>query len=142
MKKTPKSERSELSMFEFDPNLTQQEFDYRFFEQVLSRNADHIDVLRRMAEIFSRRGQHAQAVPLDKRLAQLLPHDSVVHYNLACSLACTDCIAEALQALAHAIEYGYDDLTHMETDADLEALRNEPRYRELVEQCLHRLAKS
>jgi hypothetical protein len=58
----------------------------------------------------------------------------VVYYNLACSYALTGQKDEALGALREALELGYRDLEHIRQDQDLEILRGDRRYVELVEQ--------
>ena len=53
-------------------------------------------------------------------------------YNVACALARAGKKAEALDALQKAIEEGYTDARHMESDDDLENLHGEKRFSELV----------
>ena len=116
----------------FRPNLSQDEFDREFFEWILQRNDSHSDVLRRQAELLARHGDHQAALRLDRRLVELHPDDPIVQYNVACSLAMTGHVAEAISALEHAIELGYDDFAHIEADADLDLLRDEPSFQELL----------
>jgi hypothetical protein len=40
---------------------------------------------------------------------------------------------EAIDSLSRAILLGYDDLSHMETDPDLESLRDHPDFRALLD---------
>ena len=110
----------------FRPNLSQDEFDREFFERVLKRNESNSDVLRRQAELLARQGDHHAALRLDRRLVELHPDDPIIQYNVACSLAMTGNVSEAISALERAIAVGYDDFAHMEADADLDLLRDEP----------------
>ena len=116
----------------FRPNLTQDEFDREFFERVLQRDDSNSDVLRRQAELLARQGDHQAALRLDRRLVELHPNDPIIQYNVACSLAMTGRVSEAISALEHAIEVGYDDFAHLEADADLDLLRDEPSFQELL----------
>ena len=104
-------------------SLSQLDFDIDFFERLLSRRADSVEVLRILAELVSRKGLVQRAVDLDRRLVELLPDDFLARYNLACSLARAGCPDEAIDALSRAILLGYDDIAHMESDPDLESLR-------------------
>lgn len=114
------------------PRKSQLEFDIEFYGSILRRAPEYVDVLRCQGELLSRKGRHAEALEVDRRLARLLPHDAVVQYNLACSLEQNALRDDALAALRRAFERGYDDFEHVELDADLEVLRNDPRYTALV----------
>ncbi len=114
-------------------NLGQLEFDIDFYERLLIRKADSVDVLRILAELVSRKGLVKRAVELDRRLVELMPDDFLARYNLACSLARASRPDEAIDSLSRAILLGYDDLSHMETDPDLESLREHPDFRALLD---------
>lgn len=116
----------------FDSETIQAEFEIEFFGRVLQRNPDQVDALRRQAELFATRGDYQQALNLDRRLVKLLPGCCLVRYNLACSLAMSGNTDEAVQTLQAAIERGYCDFAHMESDADLEPLRDHPGYVSLL----------
>jgi tetratricopeptide (TPR) repeat protein len=111
---------------------SQLDFDIGFFGRILERNGDFVDVLRCQGALLSRKGLHALALAVDRRLAQLLPDDGVVRYNLACSLASSGQTTEAIEALRTALESGYDDFEYMEQDSDLDPLRKHPAYRALL----------
>jgi tetratricopeptide (TPR) repeat protein len=112
--------------------LNQLDFDIDFFEKLLGRRPDSIEVLRVLAELVSRKGLLPRAVELDRRLVELLPNDFLARYNLACSLARAGRPDEAIDSLSRAILLGYDDLAHMEADPDLESLRNHPDFQALL----------
>lgn len=113
-------------------NQDQLEFDIEFYDRILERNPDQVEVLRVQGELLSRRGLHRRALKVDQRLVELRPSDGVAHYNLACSLALLGYGEEALAELWHAFDMGYDDIIHLESDPDLEALRDLPGYHELL----------
>jgi len=112
--------------------LNQLDFDIDFFERLLARKQDSVEVLRVLAELVSRKGLVDRAVDLDRRLVELLPNDFLARYNLACSLARAGRSDEAIDSLSRAILLGYDDLAHMEADPDLESLRNHPDFQALL----------
>ena len=114
-------------------SLNQLDFDVDFFERLVARRPDSVEVLRVLAELVSRKGLVDRAVELDGRLVGLLPDDFLARYNLACSLARAGRADDAIDALSRAILLGYDDLAHMEADPDLESLRDHPDFRALID---------
>ena len=112
--------------------LGQLDFDIEFFERILARKVDSIEVLRILAELVSKKGDLSRAVEYDKRLVDLQPDDFLARYNLACSLARAGRAEEAIDSLSRAVLLGYDDLDHMESDPDLESLRAHPDFQALL----------
>ena len=113
-------------------SLSQLDFDIDFFERLLARKGDSVEVLRILADLVSKRGLVNRAVELDRRLVELLPEDFLARYNLACSLARAGQADEAIDSLSRAILLGYDDLAHMESDPDLESLKDHPDFQALL----------
>lgn len=113
---------------------SQLDFEIDFFEAILSVEPEYVDVLRCQGELLTRKGLHDRAVEVDRRLVRLQPDDCVVHYNFACSLAQGNQLGEALAELRKAFERGYDDFTYLETDSDLENLREQPGFKALLKE--------
>ena len=61
-------------------------------------------VLDRQGELLTLKGDHQRALSIDLRLAQLRPHDCIVRYNLACSLALHGKSDEAIVQLREAMQ--------------------------------------
>ena len=112
--------------------LSQLDFDIDFFERLLARNGDSVEVLRTLGELVSKKGDVHRALDLDRRLVALLPDDVLARYNLACSLALAGRPDEAIDSLSTAILLGYDDLAHLDVDPDLDSLRERPDFRALL----------
>ena len=113
---------------------TQIDFEAIFFARVLSRSPDNIDVLRRQGELLSIKGEHQQALEIDRRLVRLLPKDCIAFYNLACSLSKNELYSEALLVLRAAIERGYDDFEYLAFDQDLATLKKLPEFQQLIDE--------
>jgi tetratricopeptide (TPR) repeat protein len=113
-------------------NLDQSSFEVEFYERILQRQPDNVRVLKLLGELYARQRRFDRALVIDQKLAELFPGDSVVSYNLACSLAMQDQTAQAIQALAKALELGYNDFNHLEVDPDLDKLRPLPEFQSLL----------
>ena len=53
-------------------------------------------------------------------------------FNLACSYALLKRPDQALKTLRRAVELGYWDFRYMREDRDLESIRHDPRFRQLL----------
>ncbi|MBU0677444.1 MAG: tetratricopeptide repeat protein [Verrucomicrobia bacterium] len=109
------------------------EVETRFLEGVRHRCPDHALLLKALGDLYTRTGKHADGLSVDLRLAQLCPEESEVWYNLGCSYALVGEREQALDALRRALDLGYSDYDWMLKDADLECLRNDPRFIDLLE---------
>jgi tetratricopeptide (TPR) repeat protein len=112
--------------------LNQLDFDIDFFEKLLARNGDSVEVLRTLGELVSKKGDVQRSLEIDRRLVERLPDDFLARYNLACSQALAGRPDEAIDSLSSAILLGYDDLAHLEVDPDLDSLRGRPDFRALL----------
>ncbi|MFH1092652.1 MAG: hypothetical protein V1739_00695 [Candidatus Omnitrophota bacterium] len=106
-------------------------FEIEFFEKLIEEKPDFVDVLIPLAEAYTKAGDYGKGLAVDKRLSELRPDDSIVHYNLACSFSLTGKINEAIEALKKAVNLGYDDFDYMNIDQDLLNVRNNNRYKEI-----------
>src|SRR5262249_12500032 len=111
---------------------SQLEFEINFFAGILDRYPDYIDVLRVQGNNLTLKGRYAEGLHIDKRLVQLRPSDPLVHYNLACSFALLKRSDLALKTLRRAVELGYRDFRYMREDRDLDTIRHDPRFRQLL----------
>jgi dienelactone hydrolase len=65
--------------------------------------------------------------------AQIKPEDPRLFYHLACAYSQDGKKKEAIGALKNAVEKGFADVLVLESDPDLEPLRKDPSYLEMVE---------
>lgn len=114
------------------------DFEIAFYEQILERLPDSIDVLMALGNDYTQCGFHEKGLAVDQRLCQLRQGDPIIHYNLACSCSLLGQVDKALDALEHAIAFGYQDLDYMQRDPDLEKVRHDPRYLALMERALRK----
>jgi tetratricopeptide (TPR) repeat protein len=111
---------------------SQLDFELEFFGGILERRPDYVDILRVMGNNLTLKGRYAQGLQIDKRLIQLRPNDPLAHYNLACSYALLKRPDQAIKTLRRAVELGYRDFRYMREDRDLESIRHDPRFRQLL----------
>lgn len=128
----PGVSRDEASAVDRLAQQSQIDFDIQFFDRILDRSPDFVDVLRCQGELLTRKGLHERALEIDQRLCSLRPADEVVQYNLACSLAQLGRRGAALGALRRALELGYRDFDHLAADKDLAGLHDDPAFQALV----------
>ena len=121
-----------MSRIQDRDDLARLDWEIAFFEGVLRRDPAYGTALRVLAELYTRRGRHDDGLRLDRRITALYPHDSIAHYNLACSLALTGDPGGAFAALEQAWDLGYRDLGWLKRDPDLRPLREDPRYAEFL----------
>lgn len=110
------------------------DFEIKFFESVLKRDARYTEVIEILGGLYTKQGRIADGLRMDRRLVRLLPANATAHYNLACSLALVKRKADALRSLRQAVELGYRDFDWMQQDPDLEGLKNHPEFHALLDQ--------
>ncbi|MBI1831925.1 MAG: hypothetical protein HYR84_10800 [Planctomycetes bacterium] len=111
---------------------SQLDFEVDFFETILNRNPEFIDVLRVHGNNLTLKGCYAEGLAIDKRIVALRPQDPLAHYNLACSYSLLKKADHALRALRKALELGYRDFRYLREDRDLVAVRKDPRFRQML----------
>ena len=125
------SSRQDLSSRE------KQELDVEisFLEGLAKRDPEYIEALQLLGDDYTKRGRFPEGLAVDEHLSRLLPEDSMVFYNLACSFSLTDRVDDSITALKKAVQLGYDDSKWMDEDPDLNKIRSDPRF----EQIRHKL---
>ena len=110
------------------------QFEIEFYEAVHRRCPGYVDVVGLLGGLYTKVGRIADGLKMDRKLVRLEPDNPTAHYNLACSLALCKKRPDALKSLRKAVSLGYDDLDWMEQDPDLEILKNDPEFRQLLSQ--------
>ncbi len=111
---------------------SQIDFELEFFSGVLEHAPNYVDVLRLMSKLLTLKGRYAEGLQVDRRLVQLCAADPLAHYNLACRYARLNRHEQCLKILRRAVELGYRDFRYMREDRDLDSIRHDPRFRQLV----------
>ena len=74
-----------------------------------------------------------RALELTERAMTVDPEDPMLLYNVACTLAQLGKTEESLAALERGVEKGWGDKNWIEHDADLDPIRDDPRFKAIVE---------
>lgn len=110
------------------------QFEIQFFESVLKRVPNYIDVIEILGCLYTEVGQIDDGLRMDEMAVKIKPTDPNAHYNLACSLALKGKTTQALTALEHSIKLGYNDLEWLLHDKDMTSLHSHSKFKQLIEQ--------
>jgi tetratricopeptide (TPR) repeat protein len=110
------------------------QFEIEFYEAIHRRCPDYIEVISLLGGLYTKVGRIADGLKMDRKLVRLEPGNATAHYNLACSLALCKKRPDALKSLRKAISLGYNDGDWMEQDPDLEILKSDPEFRQILSQ--------
>ena len=110
-----------------------EEFSLGILHTEAVRNPGNVEALSEYASLLTRSGRYQEGLEVDLRLAALRPTDPYVHYNLACSYAMLGDKEKAFEQLEKSVNLGYDDREFLLTDTDLTSLREDPRFRRILE---------
>jgi len=113
--------------------LREDKQELEFLQRITARLPEDTEVLRALADLYTRTGATDEGLRVDERLSHLCSEDPLVWYNLACSFALSERKDDALDALARAMELGYDDYEWMKKDTDLSLLRGDPRFESMLD---------
>lgn len=108
-------------------------FSLEFLRSILAKRPYQSEALKCAAEYLTELGCFAEGLELDRRLRTRWPDDPDVMYNLACSLALTGRLDEAIEAAGRAVSLGYADFRHMRRDPDLKALHGHSAFVSLMD---------
>lgn len=78
-------------------------------------------------------GEYRKAVDLIEKHLEDAPRDVTMLYNAACGYSLLGDIDRAADYLRRAVEAGFIDFDHMESDPDLDNLRDHPVYAQILE---------
>jgi tetratricopeptide (TPR) repeat protein len=113
-------------------NKKDLDFEIEFLERLLEKKPDFVEALIVLGEDYTKKGLYEKGLAADTKLAVLRPDDQTVYYNLACDYSLLKNSELSFQALEKAIALGYDDFRHMLKDPDLEYIRQDKRYAQLL----------
>jgi len=101
-------------------------------QEALSIQPEFIQAMNTLALYYSSQKDDNRAIQYYKRMVAIKPELASVHYNIACLYSKQNKITEATNWLRSAVEKGYDNLSLIQTDQDLDNVRGESAYRKII----------
>jgi tetratricopeptide (TPR) repeat protein len=92
------------------------------------------DALQSKAMEHLRKKEYEKSIEAYRKYLELEPDDEIALYNLACAYSLAGRKAEAVECLRKAVEAGYADFDHIQSDTDLDGIRGEEGYKKLFEE--------
>ncbi len=109
-----------------------QRVEMEFLEAVRARRPENRLVTESLGDLYTATGRYEEGLKIDLELARQYPDDAYVLYNLGCSYALVGQKEKAMEILSKAVDQGYSESRWMTQDSDLESLRDDPRFKQLV----------
>jgi len=110
-----------------------QNVEIRFLESLNRRTPDHALILKALGDLYTSTGKYQEGLHIDRQLSELCPQEADVWYNLGCSLALVGDKEASFDALYRAVQLGYTNREWMNEDSDLNTIRNDPRFADLLQ---------
>ena len=102
------------------------------YEAALEGDPSQTELLVHLGTLYTRVGLFEKGLEVDRRLVEANPEEPMFHYNLACSYSLLGNVDTAFATLRKAIQLGYDEIEHLRSDPDLDNLKKDRRYDELL----------
>lgn len=99
----------------------------------LDARPENVQALNRLAEIHRHKKEYETTLSYFRKAGKIQPKNFVVDYNIACTLAVMGKKKEALDALQVAVDKGYTHRRWMEKDGDLRSIRDDERFKAILE---------
>ncbi len=103
----------------------------------LNKSGEAPRVLSRLGNLYARLEAYPAAIEKFQALSRLMPEAPAVYYNLACLYALQHQADAAVENLKKAVAKGYDNWDHLESDKDLDHIRETGYYQKLIKQVTH-----
>lgn len=132
MKKPWTWKRIDFEPDAFDEMATR--FEVEFYRQAIESEPHDVELLLALGSACSRLGDVEKSLEVDRMLVEARPDEPVFHYNLACSYSLSGQLDAAFAALQNAIKLGYANLEHLAMDRDLDNLKRDRRFRDIIGQ--------
>lgn len=103
------------------------------FRKAIELNPSLAESYLSLGVLLWEQGKYEETEYLFKKTTQLMPDYPDAHYNLACSYARKGMKQEAITSLRTAVEKDYNDWPNIDSDENLNMLRDDPQFKELAE---------
>lgn len=104
----------------------------RDFDEAIRLNPKYAAAFQNRASAWAAKKDYDKAVKDCDEAIRLEPKNADAYYDKACCLALQGRTEPAIESLGQALELGFHDFDHMARDSDLDSIRGDPRYKELL----------
>ena len=102
------------------------------FQAAADLKPDFWEALYQQAIILVKQKEYNKSIGLFKQIVSLRPENTSIYYNIACIYSLQNKKTDAVDWLKKAMDAGYDNLSKIKADPDLENIRQTPYYRQLT----------
>jgi|TARA_B100001093_G_C26763025_1_gene986602 hypothetical protein len=114
------------------PQKEDYDFQIGFFESIYKRDNKEVRIIEILGHLYTVTKQYKLGLKMDRLLVHHKPEDSISHYNLACSYSLVEDTSNTIKYLTLAVELGYDDFEWMNKDPDLDFIREDPEFLQIL----------
>ncbi len=108
------------------------DFEIKLYKALIEEKPEFVEALIALGNAYTEKGLYDKGLVIDLKLVNMKPDDEMVHYNLACSYSLLNMKEPAIESLKKAVSLGYHDITYMNEDTDLDNIRKEDGYKNIV----------
>ena len=123
-----------MAIFHFNEGnkfLQQKNWDeaIKNYLKALNHNREFEETYVNLSTAYLKAEKYEEALDTLNSLENINPSAPLLHYNLACYYSLTEKTPASLSALKKAVELGYKNYSEIQTDPDLENLRNNAEFK-------------
>ena len=104
----------------------------RNYKMALHHNKSFEEAYINLSTAYLRKKNFIPALKTLNTLESLNPNHPLLHYNFACYYSLLDNIPKGIKSLGIAISYGFSNYRNLETDPDIDNLRQHPGFQKLL----------
>ena len=118
-----------LALATFDRTVSADDETHIFLRP--EQNADVNQLLQQMV-LLARQGDYKRAELVATQAVKRMPDNALAHYNQACMRSTNGKLDGAIRSLGRAIDLGFRNVKHMSRDPDLQFIRSDKRFADLL----------
>jgi tetratricopeptide (TPR) repeat protein len=102
------------------------------YKRALQLNPKFVPALNNLAMVTAANQEYYKALTIFLDMLKYLPDDAEIHYNIACMYSRLKRVDESIEWLKKAIDKGYTNWENLKKDGDLDNIRDDKAYKELI----------
>lgn len=94
--------------------------------------------IEKIGLVYASQGNYKKSLHYFNNLVLLEPENAKLYYNIACILSIQNRVQDSIEALQIAVLKGYQNIEQIEKDEDLNNIRTDKRYKDLIQNFKHK----